>query len=142
MGAHGHDGGHLPTGGDAARGENRNLAVRAGRFDHLGDQHQCRDLPAVAACLGSGNDQDVDAGLGVLDGVFTGSAQRCHRNAFALAPLEHERRWHTQRVGHQLDGMREGGVEDDGRTLFAHVVADTGARLFHVQVVRGYVVLR
>ena len=77
----------------------------------------------MAAGFGARNDQNIDPGLGVLDGVFARTGQRADRHALGPGLFHHEVRRHTQGVDNQLDGMVKGDIKEPSRALGAQIFA-------------------
>ena len=68
-------------------------------------------------------DKNIDAGLGMFDGMFLGAGQRANRNLLGAGAFHHRIRRHAQRIDDQLDRVREGNVENFGRTGKAQMIA-------------------
>ena len=78
----------------------------------------------MAARLAAGDNQDVDAGLGVLDGMLAGTGQGADGNSLRPGAFEHDGRRHPERIDDQLDGMREGDLEQLRCAGHAQIIAD------------------
>jgi hypothetical protein len=77
---------HLRPGHDPAGGKHRDVeAALLQGADHLGDQHQGRNLAAVAAGLAALGNDDIDPGGGLAQGMLLGPDQRRHRHAVLFA---------------------------------------------------------
>ena len=71
----------------------------------------------MTAGLGALDDEDVDSGIDLTDGVFLGPYQGGDRNPARLSHFDHRRRRHAQRIGDQPDRMFEGRLEHPHRPV-------------------------
>ena len=62
----------------------------------------------MAACLGAGDDQDVDTGRGVLDGMLPGTGQRTDQDIVRARSLHDRLRRHAERVDEKFDRVHAG----------------------------------
>jgi hypothetical protein len=82
-------------------------------------------------------DEQVDAGVDLLDRVLLGSDQRGDRDATLLARLDHVVRRHAERVGDQLDGMAHRHVQQRAAGVPGQRRRADPRRLLGVDVVAG-----
>ena len=128
MRAHRHRGGHLAPGDDPARGENRRGRTdRLDRRGDLGHEHHRRNFAAVTARFSARDDEDIDPGADLREGVIARADERGDGDIVALAEFEHQRRRHAERVGDQVDRVAEGDFEQLGRAVVGHVFAEAAA---------------
>ena len=86
----------------------------------------------MAAGLTARNDEDIDAGAHLRQGVVARADERRDRHAVPLAEFEHQWRRNAERVGNQLDGMAKGDLEKLRGAILAHIVAEALPRLARI----------
>ena len=108
LGAEGEGGGDLTAVGDATSGED---GGGRDRVDALGREDHGRDLAGVAAGLGAGGDDDVDAGLALLDGLLGGADEGGDGDVVLVGAVDDVLRGRAEGVDEELDVVLEGDVD-------------------------------